>query len=204
LGAPLLEQRRGLPDQGQLGLQLLDPRLAAASSPRSLVEVPGLIPRSMRSWAFTGTRSPQPAPARRRPPVPAARPAPVPPLAGGTPDRRFVARVLLGVGTRQSHMTRSSNGGQIPTSSKGGPDPVDHRPGPIIRTPPDAHTHCQGLTHLTVGALAVASPCDGANRDQDAFLVHKSESIQQAHHAPDNTRSYGDGSRRLDSSHGFG
>jgi hypothetical protein len=27
-------------------------RLAAASSPRSLVEVPGLIPRSMRSWAF--------------------------------------------------------------------------------------------------------------------------------------------------------
>jgi hypothetical protein len=27
-------------------------RLAAANSPRSLVEVPGLTPRSMRSWAF--------------------------------------------------------------------------------------------------------------------------------------------------------
>jgi hypothetical protein len=49
---PLLEQLRGLGDQGSSVSSSLIRRLAAASSPRSLVEVPGLTPRSMRSWAF--------------------------------------------------------------------------------------------------------------------------------------------------------
>jgi hypothetical protein len=42
------------------------------------------------------------------------------PVAGGTPDRRFVARVLLGVGTRQSHMTRSTTRGRSAGPTTGG------------------------------------------------------------------------------------
>jgi hypothetical protein len=83
--------------------------------------VPSVSPRSMRSWAFHRYTVASAAPARPRPPVPAGRPAPVPPPVGGTPDRRFVARVLLGIGTRQSRMTRSSKGGQIRWTNDRGP-----------------------------------------------------------------------------------
>jgi hypothetical protein len=46
---PLLEQLRGLFDQANSVSNSWIRRLAAASSTRSLVEVPGLTPRSMRS-----------------------------------------------------------------------------------------------------------------------------------------------------------
>jgi hypothetical protein len=52
LGAPLLEQLGGLFDKASSVSNSLMRCLAAASSPRSLVEVPGLTPRSMRPWAF--------------------------------------------------------------------------------------------------------------------------------------------------------
>jgi hypothetical protein len=47
---PLLEQRSGLLDQRQLGLQLPDP--APSRSQVATVDVPGMPPRSMRSWAL--------------------------------------------------------------------------------------------------------------------------------------------------------
>jgi hypothetical protein len=100
----------GLDDQGQFGLQLLVRCLAAASSPRSLVEVAGLTPDGVLGLPPVHRRRGQPQ------------------LGGDHPHRRtgphqfhhlaadagsWVRATRLSVGTRQSHTTSSTNGGQI-------------------------------------------------------------------------------------------
>jgi hypothetical protein len=102
---------------GRLG-RAEDPRvtheqaLGRSQLARSLVEGSAWSPRSMRSRAFRRYTVASAAPARRRPPAPAEPPTSSC-TAGGTPDCRFGARVLLGIGTRRSHMTRSTTRNQI-------------------------------------------------------------------------------------------
>jgi hypothetical protein len=95
--------------------------LATASSPRSMVDSPGLTLRSMRSWAFhrytVASASPNSA-ATTRTGLPARTSSTT---VGGTPHRRFVARVLLSIGARQSHMTRSTTRDQIRRTNNRGP-----------------------------------------------------------------------------------
>jgi hypothetical protein len=119
-------------------------RLAAANSPRSLLEAPGRTPRSMRSWAF------------HRYTVASARPSSAATTRTGrpartssttrrrTPDRSFVARVLLGIGTRQSHMTRSTTRDQIHWTTNRGPIT---ELGPVVGLD-DLHPERQPLQHM--------------------------------------------------------
>jgi hypothetical protein len=99
-------------------------RLAAASSPRSPVEVPGVTHNRPGPAPSTGTPWHRPSPTRRRPPAPACRPAPDPAPVDETPDRTTVA-------------TRPPRHRTQPVSQDGvntwGPDRVVHSTGPRHR-----------------------------------------------------------------------